>query len=189
MSSEITPDEIKRIRGIYGLTQQSFARVLGIGEASIVRYESGQVPTKANANLIRAAENRSFMLDCLQRDGDLIPAVQREKAEQIIYAEITFDEEGEVMDVNEIYEITLQQEILNEKAAQMLGDLARLRREAHERGDAVNEMVYEDITRQLIWAKGALLEKANDTLTGVAEIRGQIQCLEKMMVSRSARAA
>ena len=39
MSDDITPSEIKRIRKKYGLTQQAFARLLGIGEASMVRYE------------------------------------------------------------------------------------------------------------------------------------------------------
>ena len=47
--------QIKEIRKHYGLSQQAFARLLGIGEASITRYEKGIVPTKANANLIRAA--------------------------------------------------------------------------------------------------------------------------------------
>ena len=47
----------------YGLTQQGFARLLGLGEASVVRYENGQTPSKANANLIRAADNPAFMRD------------------------------------------------------------------------------------------------------------------------------
>ena len=45
MGQEITPDDIKRIRGKYSLSQQSFARLLGLGEASIVRYENGQPPS------------------------------------------------------------------------------------------------------------------------------------------------
>ena len=58
MSDDITPDEIKRIRKKYGLTQQAFARLLGIGEASMVRYENGQPPSKANANQIGRASCR-----------------------------------------------------------------------------------------------------------------------------------
>ena len=41
--------QIKEIRKHYGLSQQAFARLLGIGEASITRYEKGIAPTKANA--------------------------------------------------------------------------------------------------------------------------------------------
>lgn len=33
--------QIKEIRKHYGLSQQAFARLLGIGEASITRYEKG----------------------------------------------------------------------------------------------------------------------------------------------------
>ena len=86
MGHTIAPDDIKRIRGKYGLSQQSFARLLGLGEASIVRYENGQPPSKANANLIRAADDPAFMRDCLERDGDLLSQEQRGKTEQIIYA-------------------------------------------------------------------------------------------------------
>ena len=57
MSKDLTAQDIKRIRRKYGLTQQGFARLLGLGEASVVRYENGQTPSKANANLIRAADN------------------------------------------------------------------------------------------------------------------------------------
>ena len=60
MSKDLTAQDIKRIRRKYGLTQQGFARLLGLGEASVVRYENGQTPSKANANLIRAADNPAF---------------------------------------------------------------------------------------------------------------------------------
>lgn len=61
--------QIKEIRKHYGLSQQAFARLLGIGEASITRYEKGIAPTKANANLIRATMIPAFMAGCLERDG------------------------------------------------------------------------------------------------------------------------
>lgn len=177
MSAELTARDIKRIRKSYGLSQQAFARVLGIGEASIVRYENGQKPSRANENLIRAAENKSFMLDCLERDGDRLTADQRQKAQQIIYAEVTFNEEGDIMDINEIYMITLQQEILNEKAAEMLADLSRMRRAAHEAGDTLREMVYEDVSHQIALAKYNIIDKEYSTQTKLAELRGRIEGL------------
>lgn len=75
------------------------------------------------------------MRDCFERDGDLLSHEQRGKAEQIIYALVTFDEDGDIMDINEMYEITLQQEVLNEQAAQLLGEVSRLRAAAREKGD------------------------------------------------------
>lgn len=136
MASTITAREIKEIRGKYGLSQKSFALLLGIGPASMVRYEQGVQPTKANANLIRAARIPEFMRECLENDGDLIPEKQRVAAERISYALVKFDEETgepEFLDdtprtapmrtMDEMYHYTLQQEILNERAANLIADI------------------------------------------------------------------
>lgn len=172
MNENMSPVEIKKIRNRYGLSQQSFARVLGIGEASMVRYENGQPPTRANANLIRAAANPSFMLDCLERDGERIPERQREQAEEIIYAEVRFDEKGKPMTMTEIYSITLQQEILNEQAAGILADLYRLRRKAEQDGDDALAMLYEDVCVQIWRVKDQILDA--QTESDIAEVRGRI---------------
>ena len=63
MAHELTPQDIKDIRAKYGLSQRSFARLLGLGEASLARYEKDQKPSRANANLIRAARLPRFVMD------------------------------------------------------------------------------------------------------------------------------
>lgn len=100
--------QIKEIRKHYGLSQQAFARLLGHRRGQHTRYEKGIAPTKANANLIRAAMIPEFMAGCLERDGDVLTPKQRASVEKIVYAEVTFDEEGDIMTMTEIYEITLQ---------------------------------------------------------------------------------
>lgn len=65
--------QIKEIRKHYGLSQQAFARLLGIGEASITRYEKGIAPTKANANLIRAAMIPAFMAGASSATATRLP--------------------------------------------------------------------------------------------------------------------
>ena len=60
----------------------------------MVRYENGQPPSKANANLIRAADNPAFMRDCFERDGDLLSHEQRGKAEQNHLALVTSTRTG-----------------------------------------------------------------------------------------------
>lgn len=189
MSQELTAQDIKRIREKYGLTQQAFARLLGLGEASIVRYENGQKPSKANANLIRAADNPAFMLDCLERDGEQLAAGQRQKTEKIVYALVSFDEDGDIMDINEIYEITLQQEVLNEKAAQLLGEISRLHASAQEKGDAISAAVYEDAFMQLALAKRRIIDEGHLDKMRLSEIKGQIECIELLAKSREAKAA
>ena len=77
MDTDLTAREIKDIRTRYGLSQQAFARVLGLGEASIVRYENGQKPTRANANLIRAAKNQMCIRYRPSRSVAMPPIVMR----------------------------------------------------------------------------------------------------------------
>lgn len=148
--------------------------MLGLGEASVARYESGQKPTKANANLIRAADYPVFMLDCLDRYGDTLTPDRHDKTERMIYAQVTLDENEDVMDINQIYEITLQQEILNEQAAQYLRELARLRLEAKEEGDALSQMIYEDAFEQIALMKSLIVDENHSNDVVLAELRGRI---------------
>ncbi|WP_270297072.1 helix-turn-helix domain-containing protein [Eggerthella sinensis] len=189
MSHDLTAQDIKRIREKYGLTQQGFARLLGLGDASVVRYENGQRPSKANANLIRAAENPEFVADCLKRDGDLLSVGQREKTEKIVYALVSFDEEGDIMDINEMYEITLQQEILIEQVAHLAGKVSRLLTAARDRGDEISEAVYEDVLKQLALVRPRITYKENSNDTKLSEIRGQVECLKSIAARRESKAA
>lgn len=189
MSHDLTAQDIKRIREKYGLTQQGFARLLGLGDASVVRYENGQTPSKANANLIRAAENPEFVADCLKRDGDLLSVGQREKTEKIVYALVSFDEEGDIMDINEMYEITLQQEVLNERAAQLAGKTSNLLIAARKKGDKVATLVYEDALKQLAQIMPSITYRENSNRIRLAELKGKIDCLSNLVRGCAARAA
>lgn len=120
---ELSAQDIKDIRKKYGLSQKSFAKLLGIGEASIARYETGAVPTRANKNLISAAADPSFMAECLKHDGDLLSESERNSVEKVVYALIDINKEGEVMEINELFEIDMMREGLNERAAQLVGEL------------------------------------------------------------------
>ena len=133
MSDIMSAERIKSIRARYGLSQRSFAKLLGIGEASMVRYENGVEPSKANANLLRAAEDPKFMQGCIERDGGSIPQAQRARVEECVYTYMRIDadeldgiEKEEPMDeMSRIYHYTLQQEVLNEQAANIVCDIIR----------------------------------------------------------------
>lgn len=189
MTDDITPQQIKSIRKRYGLSQQAFARILGIGPASIARYEGGAKPTKANANLIRAAEIPAFMAGCLERDGDALNAKQRANVEKIIYSEITFDEEGDIMDINEIYELTLQQEVLNEKAAAILGDIVNGQIKAERDGDEALAMVWEDMLVQISLLKPTITTMENLSHDNLTRINGELDCLQSLCSRTMRRAA
>lgn len=189
MSDDMTAQEIKEIRGKYGLSRKAFSQLLGIGEASLARYESGAAPTKANANLIRAAKNPRFMADCLMRDGAALPEKQRAKAEQVVYSMVYFDDEGEIMDMTDMYLITLEQEILNEHAASVMADIDRLSDEAEKRGDALLALVLDDMVSYVSRVKFDIIDKSNCNKEALAGLRGKIDAVRDTAFRCMTRAA
>ena len=189
MSEVDMSQQIKEIRKRYGLSQQAFARLLGIGEASITRYENGVTPTKANANLIRAAMIPEFMAGCLEREGDVLTPKQRASVEKIVYAEITFDEEGEIMNMTDIYEITLQQEVLNEKAAEIIGDVINGLAQAEDENDEFLKMVYEDLFAQLALLKPTIATMETADWHSLHSIDGELSCIRSLCNRVQKRAA
>lgn len=57
----LQPEEIKATREKYGLSQANFAKLLGMGEKTITRYENGSVQDEAHDNLIRAAKDENYV--------------------------------------------------------------------------------------------------------------------------------
>ncbi len=58
----LLPKEIKVIREQYGLSQVAFAKVLGVGEKSIARYENGSLQDEAQNNLILLVKDPKVFL-------------------------------------------------------------------------------------------------------------------------------
>ena len=61
----LTNEEIKKIRKKYGLTQKEYARVLGVGEITIHRFEKGAIQTEAVDSIMRLSndvDNMYFLL-------------------------------------------------------------------------------------------------------------------------------
>ena len=193
MSQSISAQEIKQIRESYGLSQRSFAAVLGISEASIVRYEGGARPTRANANLIRAARNPQFMRECLERDGQSIPRTQRSRAEQYIYATVTLTEEGGKVEtatkpvdpaqkMNQVYHYVLQQEVLNEQAANIIGTIIRGMINESFTGPELESM--ESLLDQVAMVKSTIIGPDSDDDAYLAQIRGYLKCAEDFLARR-----
>ena len=86
-----SPSEIRATRELYGLTQRSLSNLLGMGEISIHRYESGSIPDDVHNGLLTLIQHPSNMMDILKERGIHIPRAQQMKAlarlEQIIREE------------------------------------------------------------------------------------------------------
>lgn len=63
----LLPEEIRKIREQYGLSQRSFAKLLNWGDKTIFRYENGSIQDKAHNSLLlflRAPENmRTYLTE------------------------------------------------------------------------------------------------------------------------------
>ena len=57
----LQPEEIRAIRTLYGMSQETFARVLGMGAKTIARYENGSIQDEAQNNLIFLVKEKKNM--------------------------------------------------------------------------------------------------------------------------------
>lgn len=70
----LQPLEIRMIRDKYGLSQVAFARVLGLGDKTIARYENGSIADAAQNNLIELMQHPSNFKELLEKNKDKISA-------------------------------------------------------------------------------------------------------------------
>jgi len=73
----IFPQEIRDLREKYGISQKSLGLLLGIGEASIVRYESGCLPSPSNNEILKNACNDKYFRNAFSKNGSRIPEFQQ----------------------------------------------------------------------------------------------------------------
>lgn len=63
-----SPDAIRTLREDYGMSQRQFSALLGIGLASLQRYEKGSLPTDTHADLLKKARNPRYLKQRLKED-------------------------------------------------------------------------------------------------------------------------
>jgi putative zinc finger/helix-turn-helix YgiT family protein len=75
----IFPEEISKIRKMYGLSQRGLAALLGWGDVTIHRYESGSIADEAHNQLLQLLKYPENMLRILRSNGNRLPASARKK--------------------------------------------------------------------------------------------------------------
>src|SRR5688500_14630855 len=63
----LSPEEIKKTRARYGLSQSAFAALLGMSEATINRYEAGALQDEAHDIMIRFCSRSENMQELVKR--------------------------------------------------------------------------------------------------------------------------
>lgn len=80
----ILPDEIKDIRNTYGLSQVLFSKILGLGEATIKRYESGSLVSPKNSEIIKSSSNPKIMRKMLEDNKENISLTEYNQIDIIL---------------------------------------------------------------------------------------------------------
>ncbi|GAB4276135.1 MAG: DUF4065 domain-containing protein [Coriobacteriia bacterium] len=78
----LTPEEIASIRKRWGIGQRAFSLLLGWGEITLHRYESGSIQDKAHDTQLRMAGDPSGIRTLLQANGQRLTKKQRETVEK-----------------------------------------------------------------------------------------------------------
>lgn len=89
----MTPDEMRALRGRYGLGVRPFSLLLGWGEITLHRYESGSLQDAAHEATLRLAENPANLRVLLTANGHKLTTRQRARLEARLSA-IEVDELG-----------------------------------------------------------------------------------------------
>ena len=74
------PDEIKAIREKYGLSAAKMSEVLDFGINSYRNYENGEIPSPANAKLIRLADEPAQFIRFLEEKKEIFSTNAYQKA-------------------------------------------------------------------------------------------------------------
>ncbi|MEI6451685.1 MAG: type II TA system antitoxin MqsA family protein [Actinomycetes bacterium] len=74
----LQPEEMQRIRRLWGLGQRAFAQLLGWGEITLHRYESGSLQDGAHDAQLRMAERPENIRTLLESNGGRLTPRQRD---------------------------------------------------------------------------------------------------------------
>lgn len=83
----LMPEDIKEIRESYGLSQVNFARILGVGDKTIARYENGSIQDEAINNLILLVRKKENFITLFAKNKDHLPEEERARLERVILIE------------------------------------------------------------------------------------------------------
>jgi len=75
----LQPEEIAGWRKSYNLTQGEFAGLLGVGVATLNRYENGALQNESNENLIRLVMDSSNLLKLIEKSEGIFSEARKNK--------------------------------------------------------------------------------------------------------------
>ena len=69
----MSPEEIKQMREGYGISQRGLSRLLGWGDVTVHRYETGAIPDQPHSMLLELLNDPAVMSSAMSKGKDLLP--------------------------------------------------------------------------------------------------------------------
>jgi len=83
----LQPEEIRAFRTNLGLTQKEFSEILGIGIATLNRYENGALQSEAHDNIIRLYMDPDILIKILKAKPHLLSQQRKERMWSLLQAD------------------------------------------------------------------------------------------------------
>ncbi len=95
----LSPQEIRVLREKYELPQRTLGKILGWGEVTIHRYETGALPDASHHKMLRLLDNPEVMKKLLIESKDIIPKTTFRRAMEKIHTLLEEQENEEFIDL------------------------------------------------------------------------------------------
>lgn len=93
------------------------------------------------------------------------------------------------MGINEIYEFTLQREVLTEKAWEVSARIGRLRAAAEDAGDEGLLIIYDDMLKQVALLKPEIISCDDGDNEAMVALKAKLDCVDSLCIAQQKRAA
>ena len=159
----VTPDEVKGIRKKYGLSQALFAKSLGLGEATVQRYENGSIPNKVNSDLIKTVKDPKKFLEILEKNKNKLAPTDynsiKRRAEKLIGTSKSSSSTNDLVEVLNTY-LQMNGDKLAGLVAEIMLQLKKLFN---------HEYTYKTKLYKLMWfIEDEYYQRYGKTLTGLS---------------------
>ena len=80
----MSPEEIKQMREGYGISQRGLSRLLGWGDVTVHRYETGAIPDQPHSMLLELLNDPAVMSSAMSKGKDLLPKTTFEDRKSVV---------------------------------------------------------------------------------------------------------
>lgn len=164
----MSPEGIKRIRERYGLSQRTLGKILGWGEVTIYRYETGALPDNSHNKMLKLLGNPDIMKTLLEESKGAIPNSTYKRAMEIIKIDVA---EREDVIFSETFQKKLKHKNLNVESGFRQFDFTRFSNVVLYFGQKINDLWKTKLNKLLFYSDFSCYKVYTVSLTGTKYLK------------------